>query len=87
MYLGFPLLLIIPLVLDILLYNRHIRSCMPRKSADCTTKLKIGLGICLGRLREAMGRISDVFSGIRTIIPHVRSVIFQQFSVVPYKVE
>jgi hypothetical protein len=60
---------------------------MPRKSADCTTELKRGVGICLDLPREAMDKINDVFSGIGTIIPHVRSVIFQQFFVVPYNVE
>jgi len=83
MYLGFTLSLIIPLVLHIRLYNRQTIDCIPRKLADCTTELKIGLGICLDGPREAMNKINDVFSGIRTIIPHVRSVICQQISVVP----
>ena len=86
MYLGFHLSLIIPLVLHIRLYNRHIRGCMTRKLADCATVLKIGLGVCLDGPREAMDKINDVSSGIRTIILHVRSVICQQFSVVPYNV-
>jgi hypothetical protein len=84
MYLGFRSSLIIPLVLHIRLYNRHIRGCMPRTSADCTTELKEGIGICLDGPREVLDKINDVFSGIRTIIPHVRRVICQQFSVVPY---
>jgi hypothetical protein len=77
MYLGFTLSLIIPLVLHIRLYSRHIRGCMPRKSAGCTTKLNRGLGICLDGPQEATDRINDVFSGIWKIIPHVRSVISQ----------
>lgn len=66
MYLGFPLSLIIPLVLHLRLYNRHIKGCKRRRSADCTTKLKGGIGICLDEPREAMDRINDVFSGIRS---------------------
>jgi hypothetical protein len=87
MLLGFPLSLIVLLVLHLRLHNRHIRGYMSRKSPDCTTKLNRGLGICLDGPREAMNRMNDVFSGIRTIIPHVRSVIGHQFSAVPHNVE